>query len=127
MRFNGPHRARISFKDTAGGNSAAEVRCHPNGRFVYVSNRGHDSIAVFGVNAATGRLTPIEREPTRGRTPRHFGISPCGGYLLAANQKSNSIVIFRIDSASGKLESTGLKVEAPTPVCVQFLQMAKAE
>lgn len=121
MRFNGPHQARISFKDTA------EVRVHPNGKLVYVSNRGHDSIAVFGVNAATGRLTPIECEPTRGRTPRHFGISPCGGYLLAANQKSNSIVIFRIDSASGKLESTGLKVEAPTPVCVQFPQMAKAE
>ena len=113
--------------DFAGGNSTAEVRCHPNGRFVYVSNRGHDSIAVFGVNAATGRLTPIDREPTQGQTPRHFGISPCGGYLLAANQKSNSIVLFRIDSASGKLEATGLKVEAPTPVCVQFLQTAKAE
>ena len=113
--------------DFAGGNSTAEVRCHPNGKFVYVSNRGHDSIAVFGVDAATGRLTPIEREPMRGRTPRHFGISPCGGYLLAANQKSNSIVLFRIDSASGKLEATGLKVEAPTPVCVQFLRMAKAE
>lgn len=113
--------------DFAGGNSTAEVRCHPNGKFVYVSNRGHDSIAVFGVDAATGRLTPIEREPTQGQTPRHFGISPCGDYLLAANQKSNSVVIFRIDSASGKLESTGLKVGAPTPVCIQFLQTAKAK
>ncbi len=113
--------------DFAGGNSTAEVRCHPNGRFVYVSNRGHDSIAVFGVDEATGRLTAIEREPTQGRTPRHFGISPCGGYLLAANQKSNSVVVFRIDLETGKLEAAGLKVEMPTPVCVQFLQMAKAE
>lgn len=113
--------------DFAGGNSTAEVRAHPNGKFVYVSNRGHDSIAVFGVDTATGRLTPIEREPTQGQTPRHFGLSPCGEYLLAANQKSNSIVIFRIDSASGKLEATGLKVEAPTPVCVLFLRTAAAE
>ena len=113
--------------DFAGGNSTAEVQCHPNGKFVYVSNRGHDSIAVFGADAATGRLTPIEREPTQGQTPRHFGISPCGDYLLAANQKSNSVVLFRIDSASGKLEATGLKVKAPTPVCVQFLQTAKAD
>lgn len=113
--------------DFVGSNSTAEVRCHPNGRFVYVSNRGHDSIAVFGVDAATGRLTLIEREPTQGQTPRHFGISPCGDYLLAANQKSNSIVVFRIDSESGKLEAAGLKVEVPTPVCVQFLQMAKAK
>lgn len=113
--------------DFAGGNSTAEVRCHPNGRFVYVSNRGHDSIAVFGVDAATGRLTPIEREPTQGRTPRHFGISPCGDYLLAANQKSNSVVVFRIDLETGKLEEAGLKVEAPTPVCIQFLRTAKAD
>ena len=113
--------------DFDGGNSTAEVRAHPNGKFVYVSNRGHDSIAVFGVDAATGRLTPIEREPTQGKTPRHFGISPGGDYLLAANQKSHSIVIFRIDSATGKLEATGLKVKAPTPVCIQFLPMAKAK
>lgn len=113
--------------DFAGSNSTAEVQCHPNGRFVYVSNRGHDSIAVFGVDAATGRLTPIEREPTQGQTPRHFGISPCGDYLLAANQRSNSIVVFRIDSESGKLEAAGLKVEAPTPVCVQFLPTATAK
>lgn len=113
--------------DFVGGNSTAEVRAHPNGKFVYVSNRGHDSIAVFGVDAATGRLTPIEREPTQGQTPRHFGISPCGDYLLAANQKSHSIVVFRIDSATGKLEATGLKVKAPAPVCIQFLRTAKAE
>ena len=75
---------------------------HPSGKFVYGSNRGHDSIAIFSVDAATGRLTAIGHEPTQGKTPRNFSIDPTGTYLLAANQDSNTVVVFRLDPATGR-------------------------
>ena len=80
-----------------GTKSGAEVQVHPSGQFVYGSNRGHDSIAVFGFDAASGKLTFVERQPTQGKTPRHFALDPTGHWLLAENQDSDSIVVFRVD------------------------------
>lgn len=107
--------------DHSGQNSTAEVVVHPTGRFVYGSNRGHDSIAVFAVGPGDGRLRLVEHEPTGGRTPRNFGIAPGGTWLLAANQDSDNVVTFRIDPESGRLESSGHSATVPTPVCVVFL------
>jgi 6-phosphogluconolactonase len=104
------------------GFSGAEVQVHPSGKFLYASNRGHDSIAVFAIDQSTGRLTYVENEPTQGSTPRGFGIDPDGGYLLAGNQRSDSVVVFRIDSKSGALTPTGNKIEVGAPVCVKFVK-----
>ena len=103
------------------GNSTAEVQVHPSGRFVYGSNRGHDSIAVFAVDAASGRLTLVEHEPTQGQTPRNFGLDPTGQFLLACNQNSGTVVSFRIAPETGALTPTGQQLEVPAPVCVKFL------
>ncbi|MDD4890481.1 MAG: lactonase family protein, partial [Phycisphaerae bacterium] len=90
--------------------STAEVAVHPSGRFLYGSNRGHGSIAVFAIDEKTGKLTPISHQSTLGKTPRNFGIDPAGNWLLAANQDSDSIVVFRIDARTGGLTPTGAKV-----------------
>ena len=103
--------------------STAEVQVHPSGKFVYGSNRGHDSIAAFKVDPATGKLTYLENEPTLGKTPRNFGIDPTGKFLIAANQGSDTLVVFRIDQQTGGLDPTGIIVEAPKPVCVKFLPL----
>lgn len=102
------------------GNSTAEVRVHPAGRFVYGSNRGHDSIAVFQVGA-TGALTLVEHEPTRGKTPRNFTIDPTGQWLVAANQGTDTLAVFRIDEKTGTLTAVGPLAEVGTPVCVLFV------
>jgi 6-phosphogluconolactonase len=107
-------------KDFTGTSHTAEVQVHPSGKFLYGSNRGHDSIAVFSIEA-NGTLRYVENTPTGGSTPRNFGISPDGKYLLAANQKSDNVVVFRIDPKSGRLTSTGNTLEVPSPVCVRFL------
>ncbi|MEX2560390.1 MAG: beta-propeller fold lactonase family protein, partial [Pirellulales bacterium] len=99
----------------------AEVQVHPSGKFVYGSNRGHDSIAIFSVDADTGRLKSRGQQPTGGKTPRNFSIDPTGSYLLAANQESDNIVVFRIEPASGELEPTGHSIDVPKPVCIKFL------
>jgi len=99
--------------------STAEVVVHPTGRFVYGSNRGHDSIAVFAVGA-NGQLRLVETESTRGQTPRSFTIDPTGRWLLAANQKTNTIAIYRIDPATGALSPSGPLVAAGAPVCLLF-------
>lgn len=101
--------------------STAEVQVHPSGRFVYGSNRGHDSVVVYAVDSKTGKLTWVENEPTRGKTPRNFGIDPTGTFLLAANQSTNNIVVFRIDQKTGELNATGNAIDIPTPVCVKML------
>jgi 6-phosphogluconolactonase len=106
-----------------GNNSTAEVQVHPSGKFLYGSNRGHDSIAVFGIDQETGKLTWVENEPTQGRTPRNFGVDPTGRYLLAANQSSDTIVVFGIDQTTGALSPAGHQVEVPSPVCVKFAAM----
>jgi 6-phosphogluconolactonase len=104
-----------------GESSCAEVQVHPSGRFVYGSNRGHDSIAVFAADPKTGKLTFVEHQPTKGKTPRHFGIDPSGKWLLAENQGSDTIVVFRIDSKSGRLSAAGQSVEVGAPACVVFV------
>jgi 6-phosphogluconolactonase len=104
--------------------STAEIQTHRSGKFVYGSNRGHDSIASFSVDSKTGRLTPTGHEKTQGKTPRNFAIDPTGRYLLAANQGSDTVVVFSIDPSSGKLSPTGTTVPVPTPVCVEFVPVA---
>jgi len=106
-----------SFK---GNSSTAEIFIHPNGRFVYASNRGHDSIAVFGVDEKYGILTAIEHAATGGKTPRSFTIDSEGKWLLAANQDSGTVSVFKIDSKSGKLQKIGKQIEVPSPVCLVF-------
>jgi 6-phosphogluconolactonase len=94
---------------------------HPSGRFVYGSNRGHDSIAVYRIHQDSGRLDQVEVEPIGGRTPRNFAIDPSGQFLLAEGQDSDSITVFRIHPESGALEPTGTKLQVPSPVCIRFL------
>ncbi|MCY4437979.1 MAG: lactonase family protein [Chloroflexi bacterium] len=98
----------------------ADVHVHPNGKFVYGSNRGHDSIVIYGVNDADGTLTLIGHQSTLGEVPRNFVIDPTGTFLLAANQDTDSIVTFRIDAESGELKPTGHVASVPTPVCLKF-------
>jgi len=107
-------------KDFSGSNSAAEVEVHPNGKFLYASNRGHDSIVEFAIDKAKGTLTPVDWTPTQGKTPRNFAIDPTGAYLFAANQDAGGVVVFRIDKNTGKLTATGAKLDVPLPVCVVF-------
>lgn len=104
------------------GFSGAEIDMHPSGKFLYASNRGHDSIAVFAIEPATGRLTYVENQPTQGSTPRGFGIDPDGRYLLVGNQRSDTVVVFRIDQQSGKLTATGSKIDLGSPVSVKFVR-----
>ena len=99
-------------------NTCAEIAVHPNGKYLYASNRGHDSIASFSIDPATGKLTATGHEPAGGRTPRHFTLDPAGNYLLAANQESDSITVHHIDQATGKLEQTRQKLEVPSPACI---------
>jgi 6-phosphogluconolactonase len=106
-----------------GENDTAEVQVHPNGKFLYGSNRGNDSIVVFAINQSDGTLTPIEHVSTQGKTPRNFAIDPTGSYLIAANQDSNSLVVFKIDSNTGRLTPTGQIVDVGSPVCVEFLPL----
>jgi 6-phosphogluconolactonase len=107
--------------DFTGRSYTAEVQAHPSGKFLYGSNRGHDSIAVFAVNERSGKLTFVECVSTRGKTPRNFGLDPSGRWLLAANQGSDTIAVFRINPATGRLQPAGEPVPAPVPVCVKFL------
>jgi 6-phosphogluconolactonase len=108
-------------KDFATNNTAAEIVLHPSGKFLYGSNRGHDSIAIFAVDQKTGRLTFVEHQSTQGRTPRHFAIDPTGRWLLAENQASDSVVMFAIDADTGKLKPTGQTVSVGAPVCAVFV------
>ena len=105
----------------SGESYTAEVLVHPSGAFLYGSNRGHDSIAVFRIDQGTGKLTPLERESTQGKTPRNFRIDPSGGYLFAANQASDSVVVFRIDANTGEVTATGASVKVPAPMCIRFV------
>ena len=104
----------------AGKSSCAEVQVHPSGKFVYGSNRGHDSIAVFGFDARNGKLTCVEHQATQGKNPRHFAIDPTGQWLLAENQDSDSIVIFHVDAKTGRLSATGQTVSVGAPACAIF-------
>jgi 6-phosphogluconolactonase len=103
-----------------GNSSAADIHVHPSGKFVYASNRGHDSIVIYAADPQTGKLTLVGHQSTEGKTPRNFGIDPSGSYLLAANQQSDSVVTFKIDKATGKLTPTGSTAHIAAPVCVRF-------
>jgi 6-phosphogluconolactonase len=105
----------------SGNNSTAEIVVHPNGRFVYGSNRGHDSIAVFSADNK-GTLTLVDHTSTQGQVPRNFALDPTGKYLFAANQRTDNIVVFRVDQKTGKLTPTGTTVEVGSPVCVRFVK-----
>ncbi len=108
--------------DFRGESTGADIHVHPGGRFVYASNRGHDSIAVFGLAADSGRLTPLGHHGSGGRTPRNFALHPGGAWLLAANQGSDALASFGVDAATGRLEPTGHSLALPAPACVVFAQ-----
>lgn len=108
-------------EDFSGENSTAEIAVASDGRFLYGSNRGHDSIAVFSIDADSGQLTAVSHHATGGEQPRNFGIDPTGTFLLAANQRTGNVVVFRIDRATGQLTATEHQLQLKTPVCVTFL------
>ena len=127
FRYDAGRGALDSFQTVAtlppgfsGPNAAAEIAVSPDGRFLYGSNRGNESIAVFKVDAATGALAPAGHVPTGGRTPRHFAIEPSGHWLLAANQDSDSIAVFRLDPSTGRPVPVGRPLAISKPVCVLF-------
>jgi 6-phosphogluconolactonase len=100
---------------------AAEIEMHSSGKFLFASNRGDDSIAVFAINPKDGTLTPVEIDSTGGKTPRNFVLDPTGAWLLAANQESDDIVVFRVDPGTGHLTRSGPELHVPSPVCVRFV------
>jgi 6-phosphogluconolactonase len=108
-------------KDFTGKNDAAEIQIHPSGKFLYASNRGHDSIAVFSIDPTKGTLTPVEYVPTQGKAPRYFAVDPTGSRLFVANQNSGTIVSFQIDPTSGRLTPTGQVLQIASPVCLRFV------
>jgi len=103
------------------GNSTAEIQVHPSGRFLYCSNRGHNSLAIFSIDEKTGKLTAAGHQSTLGRTPRNFGIDPTGKYVIACNQATDNVAVFKVDQQNGKLAQVGELVSIPAPVCVKFL------
>lgn len=108
-----------NFKDA---NTCADIHVSPNGKFVYGSNRGHNSIVSYKIDEKTGKLNYIEHTSTNGKKPRNFAIDPIGKFLLVANQDSDSIVVFRIDEKTGKLKATGNIAEVPNPVCLKLIE-----
>lgn len=108
-------------KEFTGESWCADIHVSTDGRFVYGSNRGHNSIAVFKRDAVNGKLEMIQTVPVEGNWPRNFTLDPTGQFLLVANQRSNDITVFRIDQTSGKISFTGIKVQNESPVCLQFL------
>jgi len=107
--------------EAKGPNSGADIRITPSGRFVYGSNRGHNSIVIYAVDEVTGKLSYVGHEPSLGACPRGCAIDPTGTFLLVANQDTSSISTFRIDQETGRLAATGHTAQVPTPVCVQVL------
>lgn len=105
-----------------GKTTCADIHVAPSGRFVYGSNRGHDSIASFAIDEATGTLTPLGHTPTGGRTPRNFALDPSGTFLFAANQDTDTIVTFRLDPTSGLPTPTGQVTAVPSPVCLRLVE-----
>lgn len=119
--------------DFFGGNHSAEIEVHPNGKFLYESNRrtkseeerAPDTIGVYSIDPKTGMLTPIEQSLTGGVMPRFFTIDPTGAFLLAANQISNNVVAYKIDPSTGRLSKAGGEIKVDTPVCLKFVPVAR--
>jgi 6-phosphogluconolactonase len=107
----------------SGPSFASEIALHPSGNFLYASNRGHDSIAVFSIDPIKGTLTKVEVVSTNGKTPRSFAVDPTGSWLLAANQQSDNVVVFRIHPKTGRLTPTGQVLQITSPACVQFVPL----
>lgn len=107
--------------DYTGENLCADIHVHPTGKFLYGSNRGHDSLAIYALDEHTGLLTPRGHQPTLGEVPRNFALDPSGAFLLAANQKSGTIVTFHIDPQQGGLRPTGHSAHVPAPSCLKFV------
>lgn len=103
-----------------GNNSTAELEIHPSGKFLYCSNRGHNSLAVYSIDQETGKLTKVENASTQGEIPRNFAIAPGGEFLLAANQNTANVVAFSIDQQTGKLTPTGAEITVDMPVCIKY-------
>ncbi len=110
-----------------GRSSTAEVQVHPSGRFLYGSNRGHNSIAIFEINQSNGKLKAVSLEPTQGKNPRNFAIDPTGTFLLAENQDSDTIVAFQINPKTGALKPTGQNVRVAKPVCIKMISKPDGE
>src|SRR5262245_4649515 len=108
----------------SGTSSTAEIQVDRGGRFLYVSNRGHDSIAVFSIDQASGKLTVVDHTPTNGKTPRYFTLDPTGAYLVAANQNSSSVSVFRVNGTTGRLTAGQTLTDVPEPVCIVFVSVA---
>jgi 6-phosphogluconolactonase len=111
-----------TYMGSSSSTTCADIHVAPSGRFVYGSNRGHDSIAAFAIDEATGTLTPLGHTSTGGRTPRNFAIDPSGTFLFAANQDTDTIVTFRLDAATGQPTPTGQVASVPSPVCLKIVQ-----
>lgn len=109
-------------QDYTGARSGAEIFVHPTGRFLYASLREYNSIAIFAINPADGKLTAAGHEPSGGKKPRAFAIDPTGAYLLAANEDSDAVAVFRIDQKTGQLAATGTTLDVPEPVSVVFVK-----
>jgi 6-phosphogluconolactonase len=109
--------------DFTGENNSAELALDASGRFLYASNRGHDSTSVFSIDARTGQLKLVQIEPTGGQIPRSIAIDPSGRHLLAANQDSNKITVFNRDQNSGRLTPDGEALDVPSPVCILFVPL----
>lgn len=128
FRYNADKGSLTPFQMTStlpkkfkGENTAAEVAVHPSGKFLYGSNRGHNSIAAFKIDEQTGRLTLIALQTKNIKTPRNFAIDPSGTFLLVANQDADNVVVFRIDPKTGTLTETGVTVPVPRPVCIKMV------
>jgi 6-phosphogluconolactonase len=107
--------------DFSGVSYCADVHVSPSGKFLYGSNRGHNSIVVFAIDSRTGKLEQLEHVSTEGKWPRNFTIDPTGQFLLVANQHTDNVVTFSIDAKTGRLKPTGHVAEIPVPVCLKFL------
>lgn len=109
--------------DFDGYNISSDIHVTPSGKYLYVGNRGHDSLAIYAIDENTGLLTFVEYQSSNGQTPRNFAVDPTGDYVLVANQDSDNIVTFRIDHDTGKLIDTGFRIDCPTPVCLKFIEV----
>lgn len=116
-----PFQTVSTLPEATKGNTTAEILVHPSGNFLYCSNRGHNSIAIFAVEKDTGKLTPLGHQKEGIKVPRNFNIDPTGKWLLVANQDGDSVIVFEIDLKSGKLTPTEFKIEVGSPVCLKFL------
>ena len=108
---------------TKGEFGSADIHVSPDGKFLYVSNRGNENnIAIFTIDGKNGKLLPVGYQPTLGNTPRNFCIDPTGNYLLAANQRTGNIVIFKRNKQTGMLSYTGNQILVPQPVCLKMMK-----